>query len=542
MAVFEIKDLSFSYPNTEKRAIDHLSFSVEQGEFLTLAGATGSGKTTLLKLLKPAIAPKGELSGEILFHHAPLDTLSERDASFLIGYVAQDPDRQIVTDKVWHELAFAPESLGLSQNEIRRRVAEAASFFGIDKYFEEKTSDLSGGQKQLLSLASVAAAQPQILLLDEPTAQLDPVAAKNFLSSVKRLNRELGVTVILTEHRLEDVIPLSDRLMILNKGALLSLDTPERSLSTITKDSPLYYYLPAAARLWNQTGRTGEIPLSVTQGRTYLHHHFDNRNRALDPPKAAKPAPAAVEMKHVFFRYKRDSEDALRGLDLSVYEGEIFCLLGPNASGKTTALSVLSGLRKPYAGKVKIFGKEIKRYINRSLYDGCLALLPQDVTTVFLKNTVKEELADAGVDLSSLPFDLSPLLSTHPYDLSGGEQQLVALAKVLSKKPRLLLLDEPTKGLDPSAKQMLKDVVTKLKKSGMTIVIVTHDVEFSAEVADRCALLFRGELVCADTPCEMFSEGQFYTTAISKITRGYFDKAVTVSHAALLCEKNERRP
>ena len=541
MAIFAVKDLSFAYPTAEKRAIIDLSFHVQQGEFLTLAGATGSGKTTLLKLLKPALSPKGERSGKILFNGQPLDTLSPRDAASLIGYVAQDPDRQIVTDKVWHELAFGLESLGLSQSVIRRRVAEAASFFGIDAYFEQKTSELSGGQKQLLSLASVAAAQPEILLLDEPTAQLDPVAAKNFLSAVKRLNRELGVTVILTEHRLEDVVPLSDRLMILDKGKLLSLDTPEQSLAKITKDSPLFFYMPAASRLWAQTGRLGDIPLNITQGRKYVRENFDNAVSALDAPAAPPSARSAIEIKNVFFRYERASDDVLKGLDLNVREGEVFCLLGPNASGKTTALSVLAGLRKPYAGKVKIFEKDSKRYINQSLYQSCLALLPQDVTTVFLKNTVEEELKDAQAELSDLPFDLSPLLSIHPYDLSGGEQQMVALAKVLSNHPKLLLLDEPTKGLDPYAKEQLKEVIKSLQKKGMAILIVTHDVEFSAEVADRCALLFKGELVCVDTPREMFCEGQFYTTAASKITKGYYDKATTVSDIVLLCEKNGRK-
>ena len=540
MAIFDVKDLSFSYPNTEKYALRDLSFSVQEGEFLTLAGATGSGKTTLLRLLKPQLSPKGELSGNILFHGQPTDQISDRESAAKIGYVAQNPDGQIVTDKVMHELAFGLESLGLPQNVIRRRVAEAASFFGIDAYFEQKTAELSGGQKQLLTLASVAATEPQILLLDEPTAQLDPVAAKNFLSAVKRLNRELGVTVILTEHRLEDVIPLSDRLMILDKGSLLSLDTPAASLSKIEASSPLFYYLPASSRLWAQTGRTGDIPLSVTQGRTYLRKHFDNTVRSLDEPEKPISDRPAVEMKNVFFRYERNAEDALRGLTLDIKENEIFCILGPNASGKTTALSVLAGLRKPYAGKIKIFGKDIKSYHNQSLYQSCLSLLPQDVTTVFLKNTVEEELKDAKAELSDLPFDLSPLLHTHPYDLSGGEQQLVALAKVLSNRPKLLLLDEPTKGLDPYAKEQLKKVIQQLKNSGMTTMIVTHDVEFSADVADRCALLFKGELVCTDTPRELFSEGLFYTTSAAKIAKGYYDKTATVSDVVLLCEKNGR--
>ena len=542
MEIFRVKNLSFSYPNTETQALSALSFSIKRGEFLVLAGATGSGKTTLLRMLKPALSPKGERIGEILYLDQPLLTLPERTSASEIGYVAQDPDMQIVTDKVWHELSFGLESLGLSKSEMARRVAEAASFFGIDSWFQKNTTELSGGQKQLLSLAAVTAMQPQVLLLDEPAAQLDPVAAKNFFDAVKRLNRELGITVVLSEHRLEDVLPLCDRVMLLDKGRLHLLDTPKAALSGIPDNSPLFFYLPASSRLWSETGRIGDLPLSVQEGRDYLETCFENSLRSLDTEEKADPnTPSALEWKDVFFRYEKAGTDALSGLSLDIREGEVFCILGPNASGKTTALFTAAGLRRPYSGKVKVFGQPLKSYKNGSLYQSCLSLLPQDVSTVFLKSTVEEELKDAKAQLSELPFDLSSLLSLHPYDLSGGERQLVALAKVLANHPRLLLLDEPTKGLDPYSKERLKKVIQRLHNSKMTIVIVSHDVEFCADVADRCALLFRGECVSIGTPRELFSQGVFYTTAVSKITRGFFERTISVTDAALLCRKNGRK-
>ena len=541
MEMFEVKNLSFSYPSLEKNTLSDVSFSVERGEFIALCGATGSGKSTLLRMLKRELTPKGEKSGEILFCGTLLEKLSDRASASKIGFVMQNPEHQLVTDKVWHELAFGLENLGTNRRIIHSRVAEISAYFGIEKWFDKKVSELSGGQKQLLNLASVMTMNPEVLILDEPTAQLDPIASSDFIATVKKLNRELGITVIMVEHRLEEVIPISDRLMIMEEGKILCFDKPKEVVKKIGGRDKLINLMPSAVRLYHRVKGEGECPLDVREGRSFLTESFDNRINSLADNEYTHSEKTALSFNEVFFRYEKNAPDVLSGLSFDVYEGESFAVLGGNGSGKTTALNLSAGLYKPYSGKITVFGKPIKSYKNQSLYRDCLSLLPQDVGTVFLKNTVREELSGAEEALKLIPVDLTPLFDKHPYDLSGGEQQLVALAKVLSAKPKLLLMDEPTKGLDANAKLGLCDTVRKLKAEGITIVIVTHDAEFAAISADRCGMFFRGEMVSVGTPRELFSENNFYTTAISRITRGYYRDTVTLSEASELCHKNGRR-
>lgn len=541
MEMFEVKNLSFSYPSLEKKTLSDISFSVERGEFIALCGATGSGKSTLLRMLKRELTPKGEKSGEILFFGTPLEKLSDRASASKIGFVMQNPEHQLVTDKVWHELAFGLENLGTNRRIIHSRVAEISAYFGIEKWFDKKVSELSGGQKQLLNLASVMTMNPEVLILDEPTAQLDPIASSDFIATVKKLNRELGITVIMVEHRLEEVIPISDRLMIMEEGKILCFDKPKEVVKRIGGRDKLINLMPSAVRLYHRVKGEGECPLDVREGRSFLAESFDNRIDSLADNKYTHSEKTALSFNEVFFRYEKNAPDVLSGLSFDVYEGESFAVLGGNGSGKTTALNLSAGLYKPYSGKITVFGKPIKSYKNQSLYRDCLSLLPQDVGTVFLKNTVREELSGAEEALKLISVDLTPLFDKHPYDLSGGEQQLVALAKVLAAKPKLLLMDEPTKGLDANAKLGLCDTVRKLKAEGITIVIVTHDAEFAAISADRCGMFFRGEMVSVGTPRELFSENNFYTTAISRITRGYYSNTVTLSEAAELCHKNGKR-
>lgn len=542
MEILSVENLGFSYPECNKKALEGVSFGVEKGDFVTVCGRTGSGKTTLLKLLKRQLAPKGDISGVVKYKGTPLFELDELDSVSKIGFVMQNPEHQIVTDKVWHELAFGLENLGLPNEIIQGRVAETASFFGIEEWFEKEVSTLSGGQKQLLNLASVMAMQPEILILDEPTSRLDPIAASEFLSTLSKLNRELMLTAIIVEHRLEEVIPLSNRLLVLDEGKMLAFGGTGYTLEKISKIPSLTDGMPAAFRLFSRFGGFGAtpFPLTVREGREFIENNFENKIKNLPEGEYKQNISVALEFSKVFFRYIRQSPDVLYNLDFKVYEGEIFCILGGNGSGKTTLLSAAAGLFRPYSGDIKIFGKNIKEYKNQSLYKNCLSLLPQDVQTVFLKNTVKEELADAKAETEKLPFDLSNLLDKHPYDLSGGEQQLVALAKALAGKPRLLLLDEPTQGLDAHTKKGIGKIIRELSDSGVTVLIVSHDVEFAASLAHRCGLLFRGTITSVGTPREFFSRNSFYTTAISRMTRGIFENAVTVEDAEALCRLNGR--
>lgn len=535
MALIQVSGLSFRYPGAGRDAVRDVTFSMEKGEFAVLCGASGCGKSTLLRMIKRELSPLGERTGEIRYREQPLESLSDRESASAIGFVMQKPEQQIVTDKVWHELAFGAENTGIPAEKAARRIAETASWFGIGQWYERDTAELSGGQKQLLNLASVLVMQPELVILDEPTAQLDPIAASEFITAVRRLNQELGITILMAEHRLEEAVPGCDRLMVMESGELIANGKPGEVIGSLRDRPELLCGMPAASRLHAMLGAEGECPLTVRQGRELAERYLSGRAISLPERQYTVPEENALEFSDVFFRYSRYSPDVLKGLSFSVGKGELFCILGGNGSGKTTALSAAAALVKPYSGTVRVFGKKLKEYRNQSLYRECLALLPQDVQTVFLKSTVREELKDAGITPEELPYDLTHLLDMHPYDLSGGEQQLAALAKVLAQKPKLLLLDEPTKGLDAAAKQGIIKVLRSLRDSGVTVVTVTHDVEFAAGCADRCAMFFNGRVVSVGTPAEFFPENSFYTTAAVRMTRGLCTAAVTVEDAAELC-------
>lgn len=537
MEILKLENLSFKYPNCDKPSLENVSLKINKGELVALCGITGSGKSTLLRLLKKEVSPLGEKTGEIYYNGKPTDALDDITSACKIGYVMQRPEQQIVCDKVYSELAFGLENMGLSKNAVSARIAEMAAYFGIQDWFERDTASLSGGQKQLLNLAAVMVMQPDMLILDEPTAQLDPIAASDFIATVKKLNRELALTVIIAEHRLEDIIPDCTRLIALKDGKVIIDAPPSEAVAKIT-DAELFNMMPMSSRLHREVGGVGRLPLSVKEGREFIESSFGNLICELAEKEYTPSRNIALELSEVCFKYDRGLSDVLKGMDLKVCENEVFCILGSNGSGKTTALNVAAGLLKPYCGSVMVFGKKIKDYKNGSLYRECVAMLPQDVQTVFLKNTVREELAEISPEL--IPSELSALYGLHPYDLSGGEQQLLALARVLSQKPRLLLLDEPTKGLDANAKLRLCKIIKRLKAGGMTVLIVTHDVEFAAMCSDRCALCFRGDIVSVDTPTRFFGQNSFYTTAAARMTKGYYNNAVTLEQAVKLCLLNKK--
>lgn len=542
MEILAVKNLTFRYPLCEEYALRDVSFEINKGDFVAVCGSTGSGKSTLMRCLKRELTPLGEKNGQILFMGRELDEIDEKTSAVSIGYVAQRPEEQIVTDTVWHEMAFGLENMNMPREVIRRRISEMACYFGIESWFDKKPSELSGGQKQLLNLASVMVMQPEILILDEPTAQLDPITAADFISTVAKLNRELSLTVIITEHRTEDVIPVADKLIAMEHGKIIAFGNT-RDAAQKLMNSSLRELMPSPLRLYyalSDAAKTASCPLTVKEGREFVTENFANEVKTVELCKYTHSDKTALEFDDVWFRYSREGRDILRGLSFKVYENEIYCILGSNGSGKSTALSCASAVLKPYSGKIKVFGRKLADYKNNSLYNSCTALLPQDVQTVFLRNTVREELSEVP-DTASLPFDIDYLSDRHPYDISGGEQQLVALAKVLGTKPRLLYLDEPTKGLDAQTKKNFTQLMRKLRESGITIVAVTHDVEFAAECADRCAMFFRGEITSEDTPSEFFMGNSFYTTAANRMTRGYYENVVTIGDAVSLCLKNGRR-
>ena len=532
MEHIEVKDLSFTYPNAATPSLQGIRFRIQPGEFVVLIGATGSGKSTLLRLLKRELAPLGERTGDIRYDGAPIESLADADSACRIGYVMQRPEQQIVTDKVWHELAFALENMGLPQSAIRRRVAEMAGYFGISDWFERDVSALSGGQKQLLNLAAVMVAEPDVLLLDEPTSQLDPIAASDFLHTVRKLNQDMGVTVLLIEHRLEEALPMCDRVLALENGRLILDAPPGEACARLRAHPVLLDAMPGAVRLFHATGAAGDCPITVREGRRFLRERCARDLRCDLSDGERRPGESALEFKNVYFRYGRDCPDVLRGLSLDVRAGEIYCILGANGAGKSTFLRLAAGLSRPYSGSIRVFGKPMKQYRGQSLYRECVAMLPQDAQTVFLKSSVRDELREVHADPAALPYSLEHLMDRHPYDLSGGEQQLVALAKVLASKPRLLLLDEPTKGVDAHSQRAVREILAQLKSQGVAVLVVTHDVEFAARCADRCALFFRGEIVSEDAPHRFFDDNSFYTTSANRICRGWFAGVATVEDAA----------
>lgn len=558
MALFEIKDLDFTYPDAGVPAIQKINFSIEQGEFMVICGKSGCGKTTLLRHFKTVMTPYGKREGKILFEGQPLEEISVRKQSAEIGYVLQSPDNQIVTDKVWHELAFGVENLGYDQQTIRLRVAEMASFFGIQNWFSKNVEELSGGQKQLLNLASVMAMQPKVLVLDEPTSQLDPIAASEFLSTIRKINLDLGITVIIIEHRLEEVFPMADKVLVLEDGKQTFFDTP-RMVGKELADHDLFLAMPSPVQIYNKTGQEGVCPLTVCEGRNWLEEHYKGQEEIKEevkyPVKKRKnlsKKEAVISVKEVWFRYEKEGKDIVRDLSLQVKKGELFCILGGNGTGKSTTLSLLSGIHRPYRGKIFLQGRDIRKIPEKELFHHFLGVLPQNPQSLFVGNTVEEDLWEMVNELSPLKrkehkekieqvvedTEIGHLLHMHPYDLSGGEQQRAALAKVLLLEPEILLLDEPTKGLDGFYKSKLAGIFKRLQEKGITILMVSHDIEFCASYADTCAMFFDGAVVTACDSREFFTGNSFYTTAANRMARHIFPDAVTVKDVIESCRRN----
>lgn len=581
MEILDIQALSFEYPDG-KRALEDISFSLFPGEFALMCGSSGCGKTTLMRLLKRELAPHGHMTGQLLYCGRPMADMSDRQAAQEIGMVMQQPESQIITDRVYQELAFGLESMGIKQEELRLRVGETANYYGINTWFERSTDTLSGGQKQLLALASVTAVGPRLLLLDEPTAQLDPIAAASFIDTVYKLNREMGITVLIAEHRTEELFERADSVLLMEKGRLLKKDAP-RAVCARFASAPAAQGFPAAARLFaalekrspggsemnslamnspatdgpvsNSPAKDGSlpekaeanIPMTVREGRAFMAELFDKAglaqaaNRAAQESCAPRKEEQALELKGGWFRYEKDSPDVLKGVNFSVAFGEVFSLLGGNGSGKSTLLKVIAGLERAYRGKITVLGRSIKKW-DASLCCGGVALLPQEVSAVFVKHTVKEDMEDLcraqgiapqpKIDELCAQMGIEDLLDREPMDLSGGERQKCALCKLLLTSPQLILLDEPTKGMDAAYRSGLVKTVRGLAQKGAAVIIATHDTGFAAAVSDRCGLFFNGELLSVCSPRRFFSATRFYTTAVSRITRDYLPCAVTVQQAA----------
>ena len=583
MNLVEVKDFSFSYPECSHKVLEHVNLKIKEGTLNVVCGRSGCGKSTLLRQLKTVLAPAGNTSGQILYRGVSLKDTDHRTQSQEIGFVMQNPDNQIVTDKVWHELAFGLESLGCDNATIRLRVAEMASYFGIQQWFYKNVAELSGGQKQLLNLAAVMAMHPSLLILDEPTSQLDPIAASDFLETVKKINRDIGTTVLLTEHRLQDIIPYADRIFVMDEGGVFMDGTPREIGTALGRQKHgMFLSMPVPIQIYGETRSRLTCPLTVSQGRQWIQEYIEEKGITKEQIQQANqrlagsthaqdnklpgetagsegkgilaglksrnhtPEPA-IQMKGVWFRYEKDSPDVVRDLSLEVKKGEFYALVGGNGTGKSTTLSLLSRVHQPYKGRIYLEGKDLRSFKDNQLYCGYLGVMPQNPQSIFLKKTVLEDLYSViggKKEKLSKEYNLSMkkekaiegivslthlngLLDRHPYDLSGGEQQRLALAKVLLLRPKILLMDEPTKGMDAEYKEELGGILKKLQSHGMTIFMISHDVEFVAEYADTTGLFFEGNIVTSKKTRDFFAGNNFYTTAANRMARGLFPEAVT---------------
>lgn len=527
VALVETRQLNFNYPDEAKKALDNISFSVDKGEFILIAGASGSGKTTLLKHLKKELSPIGKRSGERFYKGQPFSTLTPIQSAKEVGMVFQNPDNQIVMDTVMGELAFALENCGCAPDVINKRIAEMVSFLGFQHLMEESIHTLSAGQKQMINLASVLILQPELVLLDEPTAQLDPVAARDFLTLLKRVQEELGMTIIISEHRLDDVLPLATRLVFMESGEIRYEDTPKQGVLQLAKATTSKLFIPQIPRFFIELGK-GECYFTVNDGQKKLPHFksLQSEEIALNVPKAQE---AGFVAKKITFQYEAHGRYILRDLSLSLPTKGSLALVGKNGSGKSTLLLILAGLLKPRRGKVSLDKQAILKFDLTKRYQK-IGYLSQNPSYHFAKDSVLEELFERGDQLGLRDakkaaedmlekLGIEHLALRNPFDCSGGEQQLVALGITLLSNPQILLLDEPTKGLDPVRKATLGNYLTDLTKQGVLILTATHDLEFAARYFKETAMLFDGRIISKAPTKEFFSDNFFYTTSINRLVR-----------------------
>lgn len=543
--MIELNQVTFCYPAASEPVIHDISLSVFPSEIVILCGQSGCGKSTLLRHMKKNQIPFGSGSGTIFFDGMDLETMDDREAARRIGFVGQDPDAQIVTDTVWHELAFGLENMGVSSGEVRRRTAEMSEYLGIGALFRRPVEELSGGQKQLLNLASVLVMKPDLIILDEPTAQMDPLSASRFLQTLIRLNQDFGMTMIMSEQRLEETLSLADRVLFMHEGRIIADGRTAQSAKLLAQCEhklkgplPVRDALPVAVRV-SVAARTEKqkspCPVSVREGREWLRASIQMRmggrqhsyRKKDDFTESCEYGEKILEGRAISYSYTK-GKYILEDFSISVPKGSFFAILGGNGSGKTTALKLLSGV---YAKGSR--GKVIRR--GKTLY------LAQNPQSLFTEVAVEEELMavlDRKVSTEEMKketgrmlhfLELDGLEESNPMDLSGGEKQRLALGKILLRRPEVLLLDEPTKGLDAAFKNKLSQLFQKLRKEGMTIVMASHDLEFCAANATHCGLLFDGALISEGPVRDFFAGNAFYTTAAARMAEGILPDC-------LLCE------
>lgn len=543
-----VQDLSFAYPDQTAKVLDHINLTINLGDFLLIAGNTGSGKTTLLNHFKKELTPLGNRQGHITIDGTPIDDLSKLQSAQTVGYVAQDPQVQPVMSKVIDELAFPLENIGCPSDEIERRITELSNFLGLDQSLNREINQLSGGQLQLVNLASVLILRPKLILLDEPTSQLDPLIAQNFLNVLSRVQRELGITIVLTEHRLSTISGLANRMILLQHQTITFDGSPTDGIKEMFKDDRLTYFIPSIPKLFLANQITSNpLPISVAQGQAAIQaanlkfiptakapvHQSNNEHQPL------------LTAKNISFTFD-GTRNVIDHLDLTVNRGDWLAIIGKNGSGKSTLLSLLIGLTTPQHGKIR-FEQQVVWKIRTADRIKRISFLSQTPSLQFTANSVRQELEvqanqlklpDPAQQIKQLvaKFHLEKILNQNPFDISGGQQQLLGLAIALMAKPDLLVLDEATKGLDPYTKVMVGNTLKEAQQNCVTIIMASHDMEFCAAFADHCTFMFDGHLNTLLPTTAFFANNFFFTTPINRIVRDQVPDALLVDDLTLESE------
>lgn len=528
MQSVSVNGFYYKYANAQAFALQNIDFTLESGDFCVICGKSGSGKSTLLKTLAPQITENGDIYGDVLLFGESAFDISPKDAAQTVAFVGQSAESSIVCEKVWQELAFGLESLSTDESEMHSRIAEVASYFGLQNCFENDVDTLSGGQKKILTIAAAMTLKPKILLLDEPLSSLDGKSASELISLLIRINRELGVTVIVAEHNFTELLGVCTHLLMLSGGESEWFGKPKDIGEYISQSGDLSL-LPTQLKVWNAALRQYPATLSVAECKSAVADYCGKNNyNEIICENEQEFTQIAAKVQNVCYKYDKNEPFVTDGLTLTLHYGCITALLGENAAGKSTLLKLIYGSIKPTLGKITLYSKDGKPQKSR------VAIMPQDVRIGFTHFLVYDELHAVTKDENMLESVMSlcrltELQYRNPMDLSGGEQKRLALALMLLSGADILLLDEPTSGLDREFCRELCDILKRLQNSGKAILITSHDMDFCAECADVCAFMFRGKITAISEPHRFFRQNMLYTTAAARIAGSSIANAVTDS-------------
>lgn len=498
-----LRNVTFTYPESDRPVLDGVDLHVLPSEFLLVTGESGVGKSTLLRVpngLVPSYTG-GAFSGQVIVNGVDVTGQPPRHAAATIGFVPQDPQAHSTADNVMADIAFTMENLGIEPTVMRRRLEEVLDALSIAHLRDRRMSTLSGGERQRVAIASVLAAQPKILICDEPTSALDPKSAEDVLTALVRLRDDLGLTIICSEHRLERLGAFADRVCHMQPDGNLLVAPTRQAFAQIP-------HVPPVTELGRRLGWS-PLPVTVREGRNFA------RELNLTPPPPHPPIPGGPVLVADAIKATYPGREVLTSVSMDVRAGQITALIGRNGSGKTTLLRTMAGLHKPKAGRVLLNGAPL----GRSGTDR-VAYVPQRADTLLFRETVEAEVSAAAGAGTAEWLDLLGLQSLtdrHPWDLSAGQRLRVALATALSRDVDVILLDEPTRGLDPVGKQLLSKLLTRRASEGVAVVLVTHDVELVALVADRVCMLGDGEIVADGSVREVLTESVMFSSQTAKV-------------------------